>query len=73
MQAQPLTYDDGLADGRRMAVNLIRAGASVDAIAALLPGGDPALLDPAGYQDTLRELRRLMKTDELFEGTAAQG
>ncbi len=53
-------YDDGLADGLKICVDLIRGGACVDEIAQAV-GSEPA--DRDSYQAYLRELRQILSAD----------
>jgi hypothetical protein len=63
------TYQHGFQDGLAAAVTLVRAGASGDDLAVLLPA-DPAQADPRGYSDRLGELRAILDTTGLFTGAA---
>ncbi len=56
-------YNVGFHDGLAVAVTLARAGCNVEDIATLLDEGDPAVTNPAAYQDLLHELRSTLETD----------
>lgn len=59
-------YTRGVADGIRMGMALVEAGAEPPEIVAVLPGGPPADLD--AYQNHLRELRLAMGLDAVSGG-----
>ena len=67
MTTERTSYETAFDDGLRAAVDLARAGATADDLAALLPA-DPARTDARGYSDHLGELRTILDVNGLFTG-----